>query len=187
MNNNHYNNLTNTDITRSGIQNSFAQSQQIKPNELLINDDMVNINNKRHNFDTTNKVISDLNDEILQLNNKISSLYLKLNNYDKISNENNENIQKISELDNNYKNTKILVENQKVEINKLKKIIYEKYNNEMYIMLKNVSKQTKTDFDTTHIISSQLNIKAPNKGTIIELISAITKFKEKSKEIELTQ
>ena len=50
MNNNHYNNLTNTDITRSGIQNSFTQSQQIKPNELLINDDMININNKRHNF-----------------------------------------------------------------------------------------------------------------------------------------
>jgi len=53
----------------------------------------------------------------------------------------------------------------------------------MYIMLKNVSKQTKTDFDTTHIISSQLNIKTPNKGTINELISGITKFKEKSKEI----
>ena len=34
--NNHYNNLISTDIARQGIQKSFNQSQQIKPNELLI-------------------------------------------------------------------------------------------------------------------------------------------------------
>ena len=39
--NNHYNNLMSTDIARQGIQKSFIQSQQIKPNELLINDDML--------------------------------------------------------------------------------------------------------------------------------------------------
>ena len=33
--NNHYNNLMSTDIARQGIQKSFNQSQQIKPNELL--------------------------------------------------------------------------------------------------------------------------------------------------------
>jgi len=181
-NNNHYNNLTNTDITRSGIQNSFTQSQQIKPNELLINDDMININNKRHGFEEKNKIVDGLNDEILQLNNKIQSLYIKLNNYDKISNENDGYIQKISDLELNLNQNKILIENQKLEITKLKKIIYEKYNNEMYIMLKNISDKTKTDFDTVHIISKQLNIKTPNKGTINELISGITKFKEKSKE-----
>ena len=56
--NNHYNNLMSTDIARLGIQKSFDQSQEIKPNELLINDDMLNINNKRHGFDQTNKIIN---------------------------------------------------------------------------------------------------------------------------------
>ena len=32
--NNHYNNLMSTDIARQGIQKSFNQSQQIKPNEI---------------------------------------------------------------------------------------------------------------------------------------------------------
>ena len=50
-------------------------------------------------------------------------------------------------------------------------------------MLKNISDKTKTDFDTVHIISQELNIKEINKGTINDLISAINKYKEKSKEI----
>ena len=185
--NNHYNNLMSTDIARQGIQKSFNQSQQIKPNELLINDDMLNINNKRYGFDQTNKIVEGLNDEILQLNNKIQSLYIKLNNYDKIASE-NENYQvQISDLQKNSNDNKILIGNLKLEITKLKKIIYEKYNTDIYKMLKNISDKTKTDFDTVHIISQQLNIKTVNKGTINDLISSIQKFKEKSKEIELTQ
>ena len=185
--NNHYNNLMSTDIARQGIQKSFIQSQQIKPNELLINDDMLNINNKRHGFDQTNKIVEGLNEEILQLNNKIQSLYIKLNNYDKISNENDGYIQKIRDLENNSNQNKIMIDKLKLEITKLKKIIYEKYNTEIYKMLKNISDKTKTDFDTVHIISQQLNIKTVNKGTINDLIFSIQKFKEKSKEIELTQ
>jgi len=181
--NNHYNNLISTDIARQGIQKSFNQSQEIKPNELLINDDMLNINNKRHGFDQTNKIVDNLNEEILQLNNKIQSLYIKLNDYDKIVNENNNNQQQITDLQTNSNQNKILIDNLKLEITKLKKLIYEKYNTDIYKMLKNISDKTKTDFDTVHIISQELNIKEINKGTINDLISAINKYKEKSKEI----
>ena len=181
--NNHYNNLISTDIARQGIQKSFNQSQEIKPNELLINDDMLNINNKRHGFDQTNKIVDNLNEEILQLNNKIQSLYIKLNDYDKIVNENNNYQQQITDLQTNSNQNKILIDNLKLEITKLKKLIYEKYNTDIYKMLKNISDKTKTDFDTVHIISQQLNIKEINKGTINDLISAINKYKEKSKEI----
>ena len=181
--NNHYNNLMSTDIARLGIQKSFNQSQEIKPNELLINDDMLNINNKRHGFDQTNKIVDNLNEEILQLNNKIQSLYIKLNDYDKIVNENNNNQQQITDLQTNSNQNKILIDNLKLEITKLKKLIYEKYNTDIYKMLKNISDKTKTDFDTVHIISQELNIKEINKGTINDLISAINKYKEKSKEI----
>jgi len=176
-----------TDIARQGIQKSFNQSQQIKPNELLINDDMLNINNKRHGFDQTNKIVEGLNEEILQLNNKIQSLYIKLNNYDKIVSENDNYQVQISDLQKKSNDNKILIDNLKLEITKLKKIIYEKYNTDIYKMLKNISDKTKTDFDTVHIISQQLNIKDVNKGTINDLIFSIQKFKEKSKEIELTQ
>ena len=185
--NNHYNNLMSTDIARLGIQKSFDQSQEIKPNELLINDDMLNINNKRHGFDQTNKIVDNLNEEILQLNNKIQSLYIKLNDYDKIVNENNNYQQQITDLQQNSNQNKILIGNLKLEITKLKKLIYEKYNTDIYKMLKNISDKTKTDFDTVHIISQQLNIKEINKGTINDLISSINKYKEKSKEVELTQ
>ena len=185
--NNHYNNLMSTDIARLGIQKSFNQSQEIKPNELLINDDMLNINNKRHGFDQTNKIVDNLNEEILQLNNKIQSLYIKLNDYDKIVNENNNYQQQITDLQQNSNQNKILIDNLKLEITKLKKLIYEKYNTDIYKMLKNISDKTKTDFDTVHIISQQLNIKEINKGTINDLISSINKYKEKSKEVELTQ
>ena len=181
--NNHYNNLISTDIARQGIQKSFNQSQEIKPNELLINDDMLNINNKRHGFDQTNKIVDNLNEEILQLNNKIQSLYIKLNDYDKIVNENKNNQQQITDLQTNSNQNKILIDNLKLEITKLKKLIYEKYNTDIYKMLKNISDKTKTDFDTVHIISQELNIKEINKGTINDLISAINKYKEKSKEI----
>ena len=181
--NNHYNNLMSTDIARLGIQKSFNQSQEIKPNELLINDDMLNINNKRHGFEQTNKIVEGLNNEILQLNNKIQSLYIKLNDYDKIVNENNNYQQQITDLQTNSNQNKILIDNLKLEITKLKKLIYEKYNTDIYKMLKNISDKTKTDFDTVHIISQQLNIKEINKGTINDLISAINKYKEKSKEI----
>jgi hypothetical protein len=182
---NHYNNLTNTDITRLGIKNSFEQSQQIKPNELLINSDMMNVANKRHGWDETNKVISELNEEILELNNKIQSLYIQLNNYDKIKSMNNDYEIQINNLKKDSNQNKILMSNLKLEIVKFKKIIYEKYNNEMYYMLKNISNKLKIDFDIVHIISLQLNIKEVNKGTLNELISAINKFQEKSKEIKL--
>jgi len=179
--NNHYNNLISTDIARQGIQKSFNQSQEIKPNELLINDDMLNINNKRHGFDQTNKIVDNLNEEILQLNNKIQSLYIKLNDYDKIVNENNNYQQQITDLQTNSNQNKILIDNLKLEITKLKKLIYEKYNTDIYKMLKNISDKTKTDFDTVHIISQELNIKEINKGTINDLISAINKYKENLK------
>jgi len=185
--NNHYNNLISTDITRQGIQKSFNQSQQIKPNELLINDDMLNINNKRHGFDQNNKVIEGLNEEILSLNNRISSILLKQNDYDKIKLENNDYQIQISDLKNNLNQNKILISNLKLEIEKLKKIIYEKYNTDIYRMLKNVSNKTNIEFNIVHIISEQLNIKDVNKGTINDLMSGINKFKEKSKEIELTK
>ena len=58
--NNHYNNLMSTDITRQGIQKSFNQSQQIKPNELLINDDMLNINKKTHKYDQTIEIVEEV-------------------------------------------------------------------------------------------------------------------------------
>jgi hypothetical protein len=185
--NNHYNNLISTDITRQGIQKSFNQSQQIKPNELLINDDMLNINNKRHGFDQNNKVIENLNGEILSLNNRISSILLKQNDYDKIKLENNDYQIQISDLKNNLNQNKILISNLKLEIEKLKKIIYEKYNTDMYRMLKNISNKTNIEFNIVHIISQQLNIKDVNKGTINDLMSGINKFKEKSKQIELTK
>tara|TARA_Y100000389_G_scaffold176806_1_gene188579 strand:+ start:238 stop:801 length:564 start_codon:yes stop_codon:yes gene_type:complete len=185
-NNNHYNNLTNTDITRLGIQNSFTQSQQIKPNELLINDDMMNITNKRHGFDENNKVITQLTDEILTLNNKVQSLYIQMNDYDKIKSVNNDYEIQISDLKKNADQNKIMMSNLKIEIEKLKKLIYEKYNTEMYSMLKNISDKYKMDFDIVHIISQQLNIKEVNKGTINELISGINKYKEKSKEVNLS-
>ena len=185
--NNHYNNLTNTDITRTGMQNSFTQSQMIKPNELLINDDMLNLTNKRHGFDETNNVISGLNDEIFSLNNKISTILMNQNDYDKIKCENNEYQQQILNFKKNLNDNKIYIDNFKLEITKLKQLIYEKYNNEMYIMLKNISDKTKTSFDIVHIISQQLNIKSSNKGTINELISGINNYKEKSKEVELTK
>ena len=181
--NNHYNNLMSTDIARLGIKKSFDQSQEMKPNELLINDDMLNINNKRYGFDQTNKIVETLNEDILQLNNKIQSLYLKLNNFDKIKIENNNYQQQIADLEKNSNKNKILIDDLKLEIKKLKKLIYEKYNTEIYKMLKNISDKTKTDFDIVHIISQQLNIKDINKGTINELISAINKYKEKSKEV----
>ena len=185
--NNHYNNLMSTDIARQGIQKSFNQSQQIKPNELLINDDMLNINNKRHGFDQTNKIVEGLNEEILSLNNRISSILLKQNDYDKIKLENNDYQIQISDLKNNLNQNKKLINNLKLEIEKLKKIIYEKYNTDMYRMLKNISNKTNIEFDIVHIISQQLNIKDVNKGTINDLMSGINKFKEKSKEIELTK
>ena len=185
--NNHYNNLTNTDPTRTGMQNSFNQSQMIKPNELLINDDMLNISNKRHGFDETNKIISGLNNEILTLNNRISTILMNQNDYDKIKSESNDYQQQITNLENNLNDNKIYNDNLKLEITKLKQLIYEKYNNEMYIMLKNISNKTKTSFDIVHIISQQLNIKSSNKGTINELISGINNYKEKSKEVELTK
>jgi len=185
--NNHYNNLTNTDLTRTGMQNSFTQSQMIKPNELLINDDMLNLTNKRHGFDETNKVISRLNDEILTLNNRISTILMQQNDYDKIKYENNDYQQQILNLKNNSNDNKISIDDLKLEITKLKQLIYEKYNNEMYIMLKNISQKTKTSFDIVHIIAQQLNINTSNKGTINELISGINNYKEKSKEVELTK
>ena len=185
--NNHYNNLTNTDLTRTGMQNSFDQSQMIKPNELLINDDMLNISNKRHGFDETNKIISGLNNEILTLNNRISTILMNQNDYDKIKSESNDYQQQITNLDNNLNDNKIYIDNLKLEITKLKQLIYEKYNNEMYIMLKNISNKTKLSFDIVHIISQQLNIKSSNKGTINELISGINNYKSKSKEVELTK
>ena len=129
--NNHYNNLTNTDLTRTGMQNSINQSQMIKPNELLINDDMLNLTNKRHGFDETNKVISGLNDEILTLNNRISTILMNQNDYDKIKYENNDYQQQITDLKNNLNNNKIYIDNFKLEITKLKQLIYEKYNNEI--------------------------------------------------------
>ena len=181
--NNHYNNLMSTDIARQGIHKSFQESQKIKPNELLINDDMLNINNKRYGFDQTNKIVEGLNEENLKLNNKIQSLYIQLNNYDKVVSENDNYQQQISDLQKNSNDNKILMGNLKLEITKLKKIIYEKYNTDIYKMLKNISDKTKTDFDTVHIISQQLNIKDVNKGTINDLIFSIEKFKEKSKEI----
>jgi len=53
-------------------------------------------------------------------------------------------------------------------------------------MIRYISKNTETDFDTVHIITQQLNIDAVNKGTINEIIDKINKFNEKQKNINLT-
>ena len=82
---NNYNTYTNDNISRQGLINSFNQSQQIKPNELINDNPSIN----RDGFERENKLMKSLNDDILQLNTQLKSLLMKQNDYDKISNENN--------------------------------------------------------------------------------------------------
>ena len=85
-----YNTYTNDNIARQGLMNSFNQSQQIKPNELINDNPSIN----REGFERENKLMKSLNDDIFQLNNQIKSLLMKQNDYDKISNENQKYIDK---------------------------------------------------------------------------------------------
>ena len=68
-----YNTYTNDNIARQGLMNSFNQSQQIKPNELINDNPVIN----REGFDKENKLIKSLNDDIFQLNTKIQNLLMK--------------------------------------------------------------------------------------------------------------
>ena len=179
-----YNTYTNDNIARQGLMNSFNQSQQIKPNELINDNPSIN----REGFERENKLMKSLNDDIFQLNNQIKSLLMKQNDYDKISNENQKYIDKISTLENELNNNKNQISILKSEIHKLKELVYDKYNNKKYLLIKNVSQKYNTEFDVVHIICDRLNVDETNinKGTINEIVSGINNYNEKSREVELT-
>ena len=183
--NNNYNKYNDNDITRFGIHNSFKQNQ-IKATDLIVQNDMLmNSTNKREGYEKTNKVIDNMNEEILKLNNRVNELLLNLNDYDSIKKENKEYQENISSLQIELNNYKIKYDNIKLEISKLKSLVYEKYNNDKYLCCRYISNDTKTPFDIVHIIMNQLNISSINKGTINILIDAIEKYKNIEKEVKI--
>ena len=173
----------NDNIVRKGLQESFKQSQMIKPNE-LINDNPIL---KRDSFDRENKVIKQLNDDIFQLNSRIQSLLMKQNDYDKLELDNKNADQKIMELTNKLEQNKNQMSILKSEIEKLKQLIYDKYNNKKYFLIRDLSKKYETDFDIVHIICNKLNIDETNinKGTLNEVVSEIKKYNDKKRESDL--
>ena len=64
------------------------------------------------------------------------------------------------------------------DITKLKELIYEKYNNDKYHLIRNISQKTKVNFDIVHIICNKLNVKENNinKGIINEIMDSINKY-----------
>ena len=178
-----YNTYTNDNIARQGLMNSFNQSQQIKPNELINDNPVIN----REGFDRENKLIKSLNDDIFQLNTKIQNLLMKQNDYDKLESENKNQEQKISQLTNELNNNKNQMSMLKSEIIKLKQLVYDKYNNKKYFLIRDLSKKYETDFDIVHIICDKLNINETNinKGTLNEIVSEIKKYNDKVREINL--
>ena len=178
-----YNTYTNDNIARRGLQESFNQSQQIKPNELINDNPVIN----REGFDRENKLIKQLNDDIFQLNTRIQNLLMKQNDYDKLELDNKDQEQKLSQLTtelNTNKNQMIIL---KSEIQKLKELVYDKYNNKKYFLIRDLSKKYETDFDIVHIICDKLNINETNinKGTLNEIVSEIKKYNDKVREINL--
>jgi predicted RNase H-like nuclease (RuvC/YqgF family) len=179
-----YNTYTNDNISRQGLMNSFNQSQQIKPNELINDNPSIN----RDGFERENKLMKSLNDDILQLNTQLRSLLMKQNDYDKISNENKQYSEKISSLQNELNTGKNQTSMLKAEIHKLKELVYEKYNNKKYLLIRDLCKKYKTDFDVVHIICDRLNVNETNinKGTLNDIVSEINKYNEKTRKVELT-
>ena len=178
-----YNTYTNDNIARQGLMNSYQQSQQIKPNELINDNPVIN----REGFDKENKLIKSLNDDIFQLNTRIQNLLMKQNDYDKLESENKGQEQKISELTTELNNNKNQMSLLKSEIVKLKHLVYDKYNNKKYFLIRDLSKKYETDFDIVHIICDKLNINETNinKGTLNEIVSEIKKYNDKVREINL--
>jgi len=179
-----YNTYTNDNIARQGLMNSFNQSQQIKPNELINDNPSIN----RDGFERENKLMKSLNDDILQLNTQLKTLLMKQNDYDKISNENKQYSEKISSLQNELNTGKNQISTLKAEIQKLKVLVYEKYNNKKYLLIRDLCKKYKTEFDVVHVICDRLNINESNinKGTINEIVCGINNYNEMSREVELT-
>ena len=68
-------------------------------------------------------------------------------------------------------------------------MIYEKYNNDKYHLIRNISQKTKVNFDIVHIICNKLNVKENNinKGIINEIMDSINKYNEKLKEVNLSK
>lgn len=178
-----YNTYTNDNIARQGLMNSFNQSQQIKPNELINDNPVIN----REGFDRENKLIKSLNDDIFQLNTKIQNLLMKQNDYDKLESENKNQEQKISELTTELNTNKNQMSLLKSEIEKLKQLVYDKYNNKKYFLIRDLSKKYETDFDIVHIICDKLNINETNinKGTLNEIVSEIKKYNDKKRKTDL--
>ena len=178
-----YNTYTNDNIARQGLMNSYQQSQQIKPNELINDNPVIN----REGFDKENKLIKSLNDDIFQLNTRIQNLLMKQNDYDKLESENKGCEQKITELTTELNNNKNQMSLLKSEIVKLKHLVYDKYNNKKYFLIRDLSKKYETDFDIVHIICDKLNINETNinKGTLNEIVSEIKKYNDKVREINL--
>ena len=179
-----YNTYTNDNIARQGLMNSFNQSQQIKPNELINDNPVIN----REGFDRENKLIKSLNDDIFQLNTKIQNLLMKQNDYDKLESENKNQEQKISELTTELNTNKNQMSLLKSEIDKLKQLVYDKYNNKKYFLIRDLSKKYETEFGTVHIICDKLNINETNinKGTLNEIVSEIKKYNDKRRELDLS-
>ncbi len=179
----HYNSYSNNNIARQGLMNSYQQSQMIKPNELINDNPIIN----REGFDRENKLIKQLNDDIFQLNSKIQSLLMKQNDYDKLETENKSQEQRITELTSELETSKNQISIFKSEIGKLKHLVYDKYNNKKYFLIRDLSKKYETDFDVVHIICDKLNINETNinKGTLNEIIGEINKYNDKVKKIDL--
>jgi len=178
-----YNTYTNDNIARQGLMNSYKQSQMIKPNELINDNPVIN----RDGFDRENKLIKSLNDDIFQLNSKIQSLLMKQNDYDKLESENKNQEQRLSELTTELNTNKNQMVVLKSEIDKLKHLVYDKYNNKKYFLIRDLSKKYEIDFDVVHIICDKLNINETNinKGTLNEIIAEIKKYNDKRRELDL--
>jgi hypothetical protein len=178
-----YNTYTNDNIARRGLQESFIQSQQIKPNELINDNPVIN----RDGFDRENKLIKSLNDDIFQLNTRIQNLLMKQNDYDKLESDYKNSEQKISQLTIELNTNKNQITVLKSEIQKLKELVYDKYNNKKYFLIRDLSKKYETEFGTVHIICDKLNINETNinKGTLNEIVSEIKKYNDKRREIDL--
>jgi len=186
---NNYKNYKDNDITRSGVLNSFHNKKDIKPSELLNNNTLFNSVDKRAGFDNNSSIINNLNNDVLKLNNRINSLLIAQNNYDTIKEQNFKYAETIETLQNelnNYKNNITILSS---DITKLKELIYEKYNNDKYHLIRNISQKTKVNFDIVHIICNKLNVKENNinKGIINEIMDSINKYNEKLKEVDLSK
>ena len=178
-----YNSYNTDNIARRGLQESFKQSQIIKPHELINDNPVIN----RDGFDRENKLIKSLNDDIFQLNTRIQNLLMKQNDYDKLELENKNAEQKISQLTTELNNSKNQMSMLKSEIEKLKQLVYDKYNNKKYFLIRDLSKKYETEFGTVHIICDKLNINETNinKGTLNEVVSEIKKYNDKRREMDL--